>query len=193
MTFARALRAMLRQAPNIIMIGEIRDFETAEIAINASLTGHMVFSTLHTNDAPSAVTRLVDIGVKPFLVSASLRAAMGQRLVRKICGQCKKPFVPEQKDLMSIGLNEVQAAQATFMKGEGCQRCMGLGYRGRMGLFELFVINEEVQQMIYEHRSLVELRQKARELGMRTMREDGVRKITSGQTSIDEVVSATMV
>jgi general secretion pathway protein E/type IV pilus assembly protein PilB len=175
------------------MIGEIRDFETAEIAINASLTGHMVFSTLHTNDAPSAVTRLVDIGVKPFLVSASLRAAMGQRLVRKICGQCKKPFVPEQKDLMSIGLSESQASQATFMKGEGCQRCMGLGYRGRMGLFELFVINEEVQQMIYEHRSLVELRQKARELGMRTMREDGVRKITSGQTSIDEVVSATMV
>ena len=193
MTFSRALRAMLRQAPNIIMIGEIRDFETAEIAINASLTGHMVFSTLHTNDAPSAVTRLVDIGVKPFLVSASLRAAMGQRLVRKICGQCKKPFVPEQKDLMSIGLSESQASQATFMKGEGCQRCMGLGYRGRMGLFELFVINEEVQQMIYEHRSLVELRQKARELGMRTMREDGVRKITSGQTSIDEVVSATMV
>jgi len=193
MTFARALRAMLRQAPNIIMIGEIRDFETAEIAINASLTGHMVFSTLHTNDAPSAVTRLVDIGVKPFLVSASLRAVLAQRLVRKICGQCKKPFLPDQKDLMSIGLTESQATQATFMKGEGCQRCSGLGYRGRMGLFELFLINEEVQQMIYEYRSLVELRQKARELGMRTMREDGVRKITSGLTSIDEVVSATMV
>jgi len=193
MTFARALRAMLRQAPNIIMIGEIRDYETAEIAINASLTGHMVFSTLHTNDAPSAVTRLVDIGCKPFLVSASVRAILAQRLVRKICTQCKKPFVPEMKDLMTIGLNETQAAQATFMKGEGCQRCNGLGYRGRMGVFELFLINEEVQQMIYESCSLVLLRQKARELGMRTMREDGIRKITSGLTSIDEVVSATMV
>ncbi|HVU39103.1 MAG TPA: ATPase, T2SS/T4P/T4SS family [Opitutales bacterium] len=192
MTFARALRAMLRQAPNIIMIGEIRDYETAEIAINASLTGHMVFSTLHTNDSASAVTRLVDIGVKSFLVSASLRAALAQRLVRKVCSQCKKPYVPEQKELMSIGLNEVQAAQATFMKGEGCQRCNGIGARGRMGLFELFVINEEVQQMIYENRTLVELRQKARELGMRTMREDGIRKITSGLTTIDEVVYATM-
>jgi len=192
MTFARALRAMLRQAPNVIMIGEIRDFETAEIAINASLTGHMVFSTLHTNDAPSAVTRLVDIGVKPFLVSASLRAALAQRLVRRVCVQCKKPYLPDAKDLMSIGLNEVQAAQATFMKGEGCQRCLGIGFRGRMGLFENFLINEEVQQMIYESRSLVELRQKARELGMRTLREDGVRKVTSGLTTVDEVIYATM-
>lgn len=192
MTFSRALRAMLRQAPNVIMIGEIRDFETAEIAINASLTGHMVFSTLHTNDAPSAVTRLVDIGVKPFLVSASLRAALAQRLVRKVCAQCKKPYLPEPRELMSIGLNEAQASQATFMKGEGCQRCSGVGFRGRMGLFELFLINEEVQQMIYEARSLVELRQKARELGMRTMREDGVRKVTSGNTTVDEVVYATM-
>jgi general secretion pathway protein E/type IV pilus assembly protein PilB len=192
MTFARALRAMLRQAPNIIMIGEIRDFETAEIAINASLTGHMVFSTLHTNDAPSAVTRIVDIGVKPFLVSASLRAVMAQRLVRRCCAACKKAYLPEPKELMSIGLNEVQAGTATFMKGEGCPKCLGVGFRGRMGVFEMFVCNEEVQQMIYEACSLVALRQKARELGMRTMREDGVRKITSGLTTIDEVVFATM-
>jgi general secretion pathway protein E/type IV pilus assembly protein PilB len=192
MTFSRALRAMLRQAPNVIMIGEIRDLETAEISINASLTGHMVFSTLHTNDAASAVTRLVDIGVKPFLVSASLRAAMAQRLVRRVCAGCKKPYLPEQKELFSIGLTEAQAAQATFMKGEGCQRCLGLGFRGRMGLFELFMINEEVQHMIYENANLVLLRQKARELGMRNMREDGIRKITSGMTTVDEVISATM-
>ena len=193
MTFSRALRAMLRQAPNIIMIGEIRDLETAEIAINASLTGHMVFSTLHTNDSPSAVTRLVDIGVKPFLVSAALRAAMAQRLVRRVCIGCKKPYLPEPKELMSIGLNEMQATSATFMKGEGCQRCLGVGYRGRMILVELFMVNEEIQQMIYEARNLVELRQKSRELGMRTMREDGVRKVTSGLTTIEEVVFATVV
>ena len=152
----------------------------------------MVFSTLHTNDAASAVTRLVDIGVKPFLVSASLRAAMAQRLVRRVCAGCKKPYLPEQKELFSIGLTEAQAAQATFMKGEGCQRCLGLGFRGRMGLFELFMINEEVQHMIYENANLVLLRQKARELGMRNMREDGIRKITSGMTTVDEVISATM-
>jgi general secretion pathway protein E/type IV pilus assembly protein PilB len=192
MTFSRALRAMLRQAPNVIMIGEIRDLETAEIAINASLTGHMVFSTLHTNDSASAVTRLVDIGVKSFLVSASLRAAMAQRLVRRVCSGCKKPYIPEQKELMSIGLTENQAASATFMKGEGCQRCLGIGFRGRMGLFELFIINEEVQHMIYENANLVQLRQKSRELGMRNMREDGIRKITSGMTTVEEVVSATM-
>jgi general secretion pathway protein E/type IV pilus assembly protein PilB len=192
MTFSRALRAMLRQAPNIIMIGEIRDYETAEIAINASLTGHMVFSTLHTNDAPSAVTRLVDIGVKPFLVSASMRASMGQRLVRRVCIGCKKPYLPEQKELISIGLNEGQAATATFMKGEGCQRCLGVGFRGRMIVVEIFIVTEEIQQMIYEARSLVDLRQKSRELGMRTMREDGVRKVTSGLTTIDEVVFATI-
>ncbi|HTB63637.1 MAG TPA: ATPase, T2SS/T4P/T4SS family [Opitutales bacterium] len=192
MTFSRALRAMLRQAPNVIMIGEIRDLETAEIAINASLTGHMVFSTLHTNDSASAVTRLVDIGVKSFLVSASLRAAMAQRLVRRVCSGCKKPYIPEQKELMSIGLTENQAATATFMKGEGCQRCLGIGFRGRMGLFELFIINEEVQHMIYENANLVQLRQKSRELGMRNMREDGIRKITSGLTTVEEVVSATM-
>jgi general secretion pathway protein E/type IV pilus assembly protein PilB len=138
------------------------------------------------------VTRLVDIGVKPFLVSASLRAVLAQRLVRRVCPGCKKPYIPDQKELMSIGLNEVQAAQATFMKGEGCQRCLGIGFRGRMGIFELFLINEELQQMVYEGRSIVELRQKARELGMRNMREDGVRKITSGLTTIDEVVFATM-
>ncbi len=192
MTFAAALRSMLRQAPNIIMVGEIRDLETAEIAINASLTGHMVFSTLHTNDAASAVTRLVDIGVKPFLVSASLRAVLAQRLVRKSCKNCKESYVPEPKVLQALGINEIEAAGMTFLRGKGCPKCNGVGYKGRMGIFEMFVVNEELQQMIYEGRTLVELRQKARELGMRTMREDGIRKVSSGLTTPDEVLKVTM-
>ncbi len=192
MTFSAALRSMLRQAPNIIMIGEIRDLETAEIAVNASLTGHMVFSTLHTNDAPSAVTRLVDIGVKPFLVSASLRGVMAQRLVRRICRKCSAPFTPDAKDLQLVGIQEDQLGQMSIQKGKGCPTCNGTGYKGRVGIFEIFAINEEMQQMIYESKSVVDLRAKAREGGMRTMREDGIRKVTSGVTSIDEVVSATV-
>ncbi len=192
MTFAAALRSMLRQAPNIIMIGEIRDLETAEIAINASLTGHMVFSTLHTNDAPSAVTRLVDIGVKPFLVSASLRAALAQRLVRKNCTACKEAYQPDPRVLQAIGINEIEAQGMNFMRGVGCPKCNGIGYKGRMGIFEIFIVNEELQQMIYEGRTLVELRAKARELGMRIMREDGIRKVASGLTTADEVLKVTM-
>lgn len=192
MTFAAALRSMLRQAPNIIMIGEIRDLETAEIAINASLTGHMVFSTLHTNDAPSAVTRLVDIGVKPFLVSASLRAALAQRLVRKICTNCKSVYAPDPRTLQAIGINEIEAAKITFYHGDGCPKCNGIGFKGRMGIFEIFIVNEELQQMIYEGRTLVELRTKARELGMRSMREDGIRKVGGGLTTADEVLKVTM-
>lgn len=192
MTFAAALRSMLRQAPNIIMIGEIRDLETAEIAINASLTGHMVFSTLHTNDAPSAVTRLVDIGVKPFLVSASLRAALAQRLVRKICPNCKVAYNPDPRTLQAIGINEIEASKTTFYHGEGCPKCNGIGFKGRMGIFEIFIVNEELQQMIYEGRTLVELRTKARELGMRSMREDGIRKVGGGLTTADEVLKVTM-
>jgi len=192
MTFATALRAMLRQAPNIVMVGEIRDLETAEIAINASLTGHMVFSTLHTNDAPGAVTRLIDIGVKPFLVSTSLRAVMAQRLTRKICRHCKRPFTPEPNDIRSLNINPAQAANATFAKGDGCSECNGTGYRGRMGIFEILVVNDELQKMIYENVGTVKLREKARSLGMRTMREDGARKVTAGLTTIDEVVSITV-
>jgi type IV pilus assembly protein PilB len=192
MTFASALRAMLRQAPNIVMVGEIRDLETAEIAINASLTGHMVFSTLHTNDAPGAVTRLIDIGVKPFLVSTSLRAIMAQRLVRKICRHCKRPYLPDAKEVRSLNINPAQAANATFAKGDGCADCNATGYRGRMGIFEIFVVNEEIQKMIYEHVGTAKLRDKARSLGMRTMREDGARKVTAGLTTIEEVVSITV-
>lgn len=192
MTFAAALRAMLRQAPNIVMIGEIRDLETAEIAINAALTGHMVFSTLHTNDSVSAVTRLVDIGVKPFLVSAALRGALAQRLVRRVCQNCAQPYKPTVKELYSIGMTEKDLAGATPMKGAGCPKCNERGYKGRRGVFELFVITEEIQELIYSGATLVTLRRKAREAGMRTMREDGQRKVASGMTTIEEVMGATV-
>lgn len=192
MTFASALRAMLRQAPNIVMVGEIRDLETAEIAINASLTGHMVFSTLHTNDAPGAVTRLIDIGVKPFLVSTALRAVLAQRLVRKICPHCVRTCHPDVQQLHALNLNPAQITGATFKRGAGCAECNQTGYRGRMGIFELFLIDEELQRMIYDGASTSALREKARGKGMRTMREDGSRKVTSGMTTIEEVVSITI-
>lgn len=192
MTFGAALRSMLRQAPNIIMVGEIRDKETAEIAVNASLTGHMVFSTLHTNDAPSAVSRLVDIGIKPFLVSASLRAVLAQRLVRRTCPECKEAYEPDERLLNSLGIRQDQILDATFKIGKGCNKCSNTGFRGRVGIFEVFTMNEELQQMIYEEASLVVLRNKARELGMRTMREDGIRKVLAGVTTPNEVLTATV-
>jgi len=192
MTFAAALRSMLHQAPNIIMVGEIRDKETAEIAINAALTGHMVFSTLHTNDAPSAISRLIDIGIKPFLVAAAVRAVLAQRLVRRNCQACRAPTEPDEKLLNSLGIRPDQSADATFMKGPGCLKCNGTGFRGRVGIFEMFNVNEELQQMIYEEASLVALRAKAREMGMRNMREDGVRKVIAGVTTPGEVLHATV-
>ena len=192
MTFSSALRSMLRQAPNIIMIGEIRDLETAEIAVNASLTGHMVFSTLHTNDAPGAVSRLVDIGVKPFLVSASLRGVLAQRLVRRICPDCSESYTPTEKELISIGMTVSDLSDTNFRKGRGCVKCHDTGYRGRRGVFELFLVNEEIQEMIYQNATLVDLRRKVRDLGMRTMREDGIRKIAAGITTIEEVLSTTV-
>ena len=192
MTFSAALRSMLRQAPNIIMVGEIRDKETAEIAINASLTGHMVFSTLHTNDAPSAVSRLVDIGIKPFLVSASIRSVLAQRLVRKVCPKCKESYVPEGHLLNSLGIRPDQISSATFMKGKGCEHCNNTGFRGRIGVFEMFNVNKEIEEMIYEEVSLVSLRERSREMGMRTMREDGIRKVLAGVTTPDEVLKTTV-
>ena len=193
MTFAAALRAMLRQAPNIVMVGEIRDRETAEIALNASLTGHMVFSTLHTNDAPSAVTRLIDIGAKPFLVAASLRSVMAQRLVRRICPDCKQPHVPSARELHSLGLDPARlAAGAAFARGAGCPACRGTGYRGRMGIFEIFLVHDGIRAMIYDNVTAARLRHQARADGMRTMREDGLRKVLAGLTTIEEVVSVTV-
>lgn len=192
MTFAKALRAMLRQAPNIIMVGEIRDKETATIAINASLTGHLVFSTLHTNDAPSAVTRLTDMGVKPFLVSSSIRAVMAQRLARKNCDACAQPYHPTEQELNSLGVLASQLGEANFQKGVGCDRCRGKGYRGRMGLFEIFTVDDEIRTLINDQASITDIRKRARDTGMHTLREDGVRKAVAGMTTAEEVISLTM-
>jgi general secretion pathway protein E/type IV pilus assembly protein PilB len=192
MTFPVALRSILRQAPNVIMIGEIRDLETATIATNASLTGHLVFSTLHTNDAPSAVARLVDIGVQPFLVASSIRAIMAQRLVRRLCTNCKQPGELSETDLRALNLEPGQSANDQVMKPVGCEECRQTGYKGRMGIFEIFVIDDHVRHMINNRRSTLMLRQRARELGMRTLREDGVRKVLAGLTSAEEVISITL-
>lgn len=192
MTFAAALRAMLRQAPNIIMIGEIRDAETANIAINASLTGHLVFSTLHTNDAPSAVARLADIGVKPFLIASAVRAVLAQRLVRKLCPICKTPTELTSKELRALALDPTRMSDANVFGPAGCEKCRGVGYRGRMGIFEMFMIDDEVRQMINTNLTTTQLRRRARELGMRTLREDGIRKVLAGVTSASEVVHVTM-
>ena len=192
MTFPIALRSILRQAPNIIMIGEIRDLETASIATNASLTGHLVFSTLHTNDAPSAIARLVDIGVQPFLVASSVRAIMAQRLVRRLCTHCKHPADLSETEMRALRIEPSQMKDSQVMKAPGCEHCRHTGYRGRMGIFEIFIIDDEVRHMINKRTSTFLLRQRARELGMRTLREDGVRKVLSGLTSADEVISVTI-
>jgi len=192
MTFPAALRSILRQAPNIIMIGEIRDLETASIATNASLTGHLVFSTLHTNDAPSAIARLVDIGVQPFLVASSLRAIMAQRLVRRICSNCRQPAELTESEMRALRIEPGQLREAQIMHGKGCEQCRGTGYKGRMGIFEIFVLDDEVRHMINKRSATLSLRQRARELGMRTLREDGVRKVLSGLTTAEEVISITI-
>ncbi|MFH1969306.1 MAG: GspE/PulE family protein [Verrucomicrobiota bacterium] len=192
LTFPAVLRSIMRQAPNIIMVGEIRDFPTAEIAIEASLTGHLVFSTLHTNDAPSAIPRLMDIGVKPFLLASSIRATIAQRLVRVICEKCAAPCTPTEREIGLLGSAAIQFKDVKLLKGKGCAACGQTGYRGRKGLYEVFVINDEVREMIYNKTPLVELRARARELGMRTLREDGLRKVVSGITTLEEVLCATM-
>jgi len=192
MTFPAALRSILRQAPNIIMIGEIRDLETASISTNASLTGHLVFSTLHTNDAPAAVARLIDIGVQPFLVASSVRAIMAQRLVRRLCSNCKEPAELTETELRALRIEPGQLQETQVMKPVGCDQCRQIGYKGRMGIFEIFVIDDEVRHMINKRSSTLTLRQRARELGMRTLREDGVRKVMAGLTSAEEVISITI-
>jgi type IV pilus assembly protein PilB len=174
------------------MIGEIRDLETASIAINASLTGHLVFSTLHTNDAPSAVTRLIDIGVKPFLVASSTRALMAQRLVRKVCRKCATPSTPSEGELRALNLDPNNLQGANFQKGKGCSDCSNTGCRGRFGIFEIFVIDDEARKLIYEKVPSSVLRTRAREMGMRTLREDGIRKVLAGLTTPEEVIRATV-
>lgn len=192
MTFAAALRAMLRQAPNIVMVGEIRDRETAEIAINAALTGHLVFSTLHTNDAPGAVTRLVDIGVKPFLVASALRAVVAQRLVRRLCSHCARSEVVLPGANHGLMPNPSGASGPTPGHGAGCPFCEGTGFHGRVGIFELFRVDDAMQHMIHENAGVAALRAHARTLGMNTLREDGLRKAGHGLTSIDEVLASTV-
>ncbi|MGO8704574.1 MAG: GspE/PulE family protein [Candidatus Brocadiia bacterium] len=191
LTFMAILRSMLRQAPNIILIGEIRDAETAEIAVQAALTGHLVFSTLHTNDAPSAITRLVDMGVKPFLIASSVQAILAQRLVRRICSACKEPFRYDRKSLMSIGLKPEEVKNVTFYHGAGCQRCRSTGYRGRTALFELMELDNTLRDMTFRREPLAELRKHAHAAGMVTLREDGVRKVLGGSTTIAEVLEVT--
>ena len=191
MTFARIIRAMLRQNPNILLVGEIRDLETAETAIQASLTGHLVFSTLHTNDAPSAITRLVDIGIQPFLVASSVLAIMAQRLVRKVCPKCKMRYEPPAHLLAGLGLRPEIAKKANFMKGKGCNHCNKKGYRGRQGIYELMTMTPQVREMAFKGESTQNVRRLARKQGMRTLFEDGIVKAIRGITTLDEVLRVT--
>jgi len=188
LNFARIIRAMLRQAPNIILVGEIRDHETAEIAVQASLTGHLVFSTLHTNDAPSAITRLVDIGVQPFLVASSVIAILGQRLVRRVCPKCAEPDQPAAAEIKAAGITPEQLKTATFMKGRGCSHCNHGGYRGRMGIHELMRMTSGIREMTFKREPTQTIRRVARQQGMVNLLEDGVQKAMQGKTTLVEVL-----
>jgi type IV pilus assembly protein PilB len=191
LTFSKALRSFLRQDPDIIMVGEMRDLETAQISIQASLTGHLVLSTLHTNDSPGAVTRLIDMGVEPFLISSTLMAVLGQRLVRRVCKNCRTPFEPTEAQLGMLNLSPHDLGEKVFYYGRGCSTCNDTGYKGRKGIFELLVINDMLRTLINERAPTVVVRQKAIELGMVTLREDGLRSIFDGDTTIEEVVKYT--
>jgi general secretion pathway protein E/type IV pilus assembly protein PilB len=193
LTFAMGLRHILRQDPNVIMVGEIRDLETAEIAIRASLTGHLVFSTLHTNDAPSAFTRLIDMGIEPFLVASSVEAIMAQRLVRTICPHCKVEQKVERNYLLRIGFPEEDIATTKFMRGAGCEECRQLGYQGRLAIYELLVLTEALRPLILNRSSSTTIAQKAMEQGMRTLRTDGWNKVKGGITTIEEVLRVTQI
>jgi type IV pilus assembly protein PilB len=191
LTFSRALRSFLRQDPDIIMVGEMRDLETAQISIQASLTGHLVLSTLHTNDAPGAITRMIDMGVEPFLISSTMVAVVAQRLVRTICKHCRTPFEPTETQLGLLNLSPHDLGDKGFFYGRGCSACNDTGYRGRKGIFELLIINDDIRALINERAPTVVMRQKAVELGMTTLREDGLRSIFEGDTTIEEVVKYT--
>jgi len=191
LTFARALRAFLRQDPDRIMVGETRDLETAQIAIQASLTGHLVFTTLHTNDAPGAVARLIDMGVEPFLIASSLEGVLAQRLVRKICTNCKTPYEPSESVLRQIGLSVHDVGDKNFYYGTGCAECNRTGFRGRKGIYELLDITEPIRELITQRAPSVVIRQKAIELGMTTLRADGLRSIFDGETTIEEILKYT--
>ncbi len=191
LSFAHALRSMLRQAPNVIMVGEIRDSETGDIAINAALTGHLVFSTLHTNDAPGAITRLIDMGIKPFLVASAVRAIMAQRLVRRLCRNCGEPHQPTPDEIESVGLAPDFFADAKLLVGKGCSECNG-GYKGRMGIYEIFILDDSIQELIYGKADSAQIRKRAIANGMRSLRHDGLRKAAMGLTSLEEVIRSTV-
>jgi type IV pilus assembly protein PilB len=192
LTFAKCLRSILRQDPDIILVGEIRDLETAEIAAQASLTGHVVFTTLHTNDAPSSIARLLDLGVEPFLITATLEGIVAQRLVRKICESCKTPFEPTEVQLKEIGLTEEDIKGKKLYYGRGCSKCNGTGYRGRIGIFEIMTFNDEMRKLVMERASTNVLRVAAQKAGMRLLRENGLAAIYDGVTTLDEVVKETI-
>jgi type IV pilus assembly protein PilB len=192
LNFATALRSFLRQDPNIILVGEIRDFETAEIAVKAALTGHLVLSTLHTNDAPSTINRLMNMGIEPFLVATSVNLICAQRLVRRICGECKEQIQMPSQALVDVGFSAEEAPKVQLYKGGGCPNCNNTGYRGRVGLFEVLEVSEDIRELILSGASALELRRRAVEEGMITLRSSGLYKIRSGQTTVEEVVRETV-
>jgi type IV pilus assembly protein PilB len=191
LTFARALRAFLRQDPDKILVGETRDLETAQIAIQASLTGHLVMTSLHTNDAAGAVTRLLDMGVEPFLMSATMEGVLAQRLLRRVCKECRTPFRPKEDVLTQLGLSASEIGDQSFYFGKGCETCNGTGYKGRVGIYELLDVREPIRQLINERAPSVVIRQKGIELGMTTLRQDGIRNLLEGHTTIEEVLKYT--
>jgi len=192
LNFAAALRSFLRQDPNIILVGEIRDFETAEIAVKAALTGHLVLSTLHTNDAPSTINRLMNMGIEPFLVASSVHLICAQRLVRRICSKCKEELPMQPQVLVQAGFTPEDAASVKPMKGAGCEKCNNTGYKGRVGLYEVMEITEELRELILVGASGLELRRKAIDEGMLTLRASGLRQVKEGVTTIEEVVRETV-
>jgi type IV pilus assembly protein PilB len=192
LNFAAALRAFLRQDPNIILVGEIRDFETAEIAVKAALTGHLVLSTLHTNDAPSTVNRLMNMGIEPFLVASSVNLICAQRLVRRICSNCKAPHPTPAPALIQAGFGPDDAQNVTPQKGNGCEKCNNTGYKGRVGLYEVMEVTEELRELVLVGASALELRRKAIDDGMITLRQSGLRKVKEGVTTIEEVARETV-
>ena len=192
LNFAASLRSFLRQDPNIILVGEIRDFETAEVAIKAAMTGHLVLSTLHTNDAPSSVSRLMNMGIEPFLVATSVHMIVAQRLVRRICTFCKEPSELAPQALVSAGFSEHEARTIKLFRGRGCERCSSTGYKGRVGLYEVMEIDDEMRELILTGASAIELRMKAIERGMLTLRGSGLQKVREATTTVEEVLRETV-
>lgn len=192
LTFARCLRSILRQDPDVVMVGEIRDLETAQIAIQASLTGHLVFTTVHTNDAPSTLARLIDLGLETFLITATLEGVIAQRLVRRICLNCKTAFEPTEEMLMEVGLTPDDVGDKQFYYGRGCELCNNTGYKGRIGIYEIMLLTDEMRELIMNKASTNVLREAARRNGMRTLRENGLALVFDGITTIEEVVRETL-